>query len=228
MKRTGGLGWMPAWLSHGTQTCEEMFWRDLPLAGLVVYDVGAFHGILTLFFASHSSQVIAYEPNDRNHARLMENVRLNNLTNVQVRKLGVGSQRGSGILLYTSAMAGGGTLNPNTGATISQRIEITTLDCDIATNALPPPDLIKMDIEGWELEALEGARATIQQHHPALFLEMHGDTTGEKKRKVSAIVTFLQNAGYTDIVHVESRTAINSRNTAIAAEGHFYCLYTPR
>jgi FkbM family methyltransferase len=228
MKRTGGLGWMPAWLSHSTQTFEEMFWRDLPLDGLVVYDVGAFHGILTLFFASRSAQVIAYEPNEVNHARLLENTRLNKLTNVRVRKLGVGANPGSGILLYTSAMPGGGTLNPNTGATISQRVEITTLDCDIATNALPRPDLIKIDIEGWELEALEGARATIHQHHPALFLEMHGETMGEKKRKASAIVAFLRNAGYTHIVHVESDTAITSGNSAIAAEGHLFCRYTPK
>jgi FkbM family methyltransferase len=228
MQRKGGLGWMPACLSHSAQTREEMFWRHLPLDGLVVYDVGAFHGILTLFFASSGAQVIAYEPNDRNNARLIENMRLNKATNVQVRKLGVGSQPGSGILSYTSAMSGGGTLNPNTSAPISQRVEITTLDCDITTNALPPPDLIKIDIEGWELEALEGARAIIHQHHPALFLEMHGNTMGEKKRKASAIVKFLHDAGYTDIVHVESDTAITPLNTAIAAEGHLFCRYTPK
>src|SRR5665213_1576139 len=83
MKRRGGLGWTPAWLSRGARTKEEMFWRGLPLGGLVVYDVGAFHGILTLFFASRAAQVIAYEPNESNCARVIENIRLNHLTNVQ-------------------------------------------------------------------------------------------------------------------------------------------------
>src|SRR3984885_7478187 len=92
MKRKGGLGWTPAWLSRGAQTSEEtseeMFWRGQALGGLVIYDVGAFHGLLTMFFASQGAQVIAYEPNEANYARLIENIRLNHLTNVQLRKLG--------------------------------------------------------------------------------------------------------------------------------------------
>jgi FkbM family methyltransferase len=230
MKRRGGLGWAPAWLARGAQTSEEtseeMLWRGLPLGGQVVYDVGAFHGILTLFFASRAAQVIAYEPNEANHARLIENIRLNHLTNVRVRKLGVGSQPGSGTLHYAPQMAGGGTVDPNAIAPASQRVDITTLDGDIATAALPAPDLIKIDIEGWELEALEGARATIHAHHPALFLEMHGETMAEKKRKATEIVAFLRTAGYRDIVHVETGAAIEPGNEALAAEGHLHCRYT--
>lgn len=228
MRRKGGLGWMPAWLSQGARTSEELFWRSLPLCGLVIYDVGAYHGILTLSFALRGAQVIAYEPNEANQARLIENIRLNHLTNVQVRKLGVGSQPGSGTLQYAPQMAGGGSLDPKAVAPISQPVDLTTLDHDIADHALLPPDLIKIDIEGWELEALEGARATLDAYHPALFLEMHGETMGEKKRKAGEIIAFLRNAGYTDIRHVESGAAIRPGDEAQAAEGHLYCLYTPK
>jgi FkbM family methyltransferase len=224
MRRTGGLGWLPWFLPHGAQTKEEMFWRGLRLDGLVIYDVGAFHGILTLFFASRCSQVISYEPNEINHGRLIENIRLNNLTNVQVRKLGVGAQPGSGTLRYSPKMAGGGTLDPNAIAPVSQAVQFTTLDRDIAAFALPPPDLIKIDIEGWELEALQGARETLAAHHPALFLEMHGETMREKQRKASAIVAFLCDAGYTEIVHVETGATITLGDETVAAEGHLYCL----
>jgi hypothetical protein len=188
MRRKGGLGWIPAFLLRRAQTKEEIFWRELRLQGLVVYDVGAFHGILTLFFASGCSQVISYEPNEINHARLIENIRSNNLGNVQVP------------------------------------IQVTTLDRDIAEAALPAPDLIKIDIEGWELEALQGARETLAAHHPALFLEMHGETKREKRRKASAIVAFLCDAGYTDIRHVETGATIAPSDETVAAEGHLYCL----
>jgi hypothetical protein len=56
---------------------EETFWQGLSLEGQVVYYAGAFHGLLTLFFARRAGQVISYEPNSRNHARLQENLRLN-------------------------------------------------------------------------------------------------------------------------------------------------------
>jgi FkbM family methyltransferase len=224
MRRKGGLGWLPAFLARSTQTEEERFWRRLPLDGLVIYDVGAFQGILTMFFAARCKQVVSYEPNEVNYTRLIENIRLNNLTNVQVRKLGVGTQAGSGTLHYNPAMAGGGTLDPNATAPVAQHIQITTLDHDIAAATLPAPDLIKIDIEGRELEALRGARETLSVHHPALFLEMHGETMREKRRKASAIVAFLCDAGYTDIVHVETGAMITPGDETVAAEGHLYCL----
>ena len=224
MKRKGGLGWMPAWLSRGVQTREETFWRGLALDGLVIYDVGAFHGILTLFFAARGGRVIAYEPNEGNHARLIENIKLNGLTNVQVRKLGVGAALGSGTLHFSPEMAGGGTLRANGIATMSQPVEITTLDHDIAAASLPAPDLIKIDIEGWELEALEGARATLDAHHPALFLEMHGETMREKKSKASAIVAFLAARDTLTSCTLKPASAIAPGNETAAAEGHLYCV----
>ena len=54
MKRKGGLGWIPAMFSSGVITAEQQFWSGLNLTGMTVYDVGAFQGLLTLFFASRA------------------------------------------------------------------------------------------------------------------------------------------------------------------------------
>ena len=51
MRRKGGLGWLPPSVSSQSETKEHEFWKTLDLRGLVVYDIGCFHGILTLFFA---------------------------------------------------------------------------------------------------------------------------------------------------------------------------------
>ena len=231
MKRKGGLGWAPQSFSRQFETKEEAFWRSLDLGGLVIYDVGAFHGILTLFFASRAAQVISYEPNSMNQARLMENIGLNRLKNVVVRGLGVGARPDVGTLVFAPLMSGGGSLEQKTVeqlkrsnvAPVSQEIQITTLDQDIEQAGLPPPDFIKIDIEGWELEALRGGRRTLAAYKPALFLEMHGETIREKKRKVAEIVEFLGEAGYEHILHVETGTTITPANTVVAAEGHLYC-----
>lgn len=231
MKRKGGLGFLPSGLIGSSETQETVFWRSLDLRDKIVYDVGAFEGLLTLFFARQARQVISYEPNSRNYQRLVENVRLNDLRNVTVRKRGVGAEERKTTLVWNPAMPGGASAEPMIAGEIrnaaqpmrSEEIVITTLDQDIAETSLPAPDLLKIDIEGLELEALQGARHTLEQHAPALFLEMHGETMAEKRRKVAELVSFLTAAGYAAIVHVESRTPITQANSAHAAEGHLYC-----
>jgi hypothetical protein len=88
---------------------------------------------------------------------------------------------------------------------------------------LPAPDLIKIDIEGWELQALKGATRLLRQFGPALYLEMHGETLAEKKRKVAEIVGFLNETGYRVIEHVETGQRVTLGNCQIAIEGHLFC-----
>ena len=51
----------------------------------------------------------------------------------------------------------------------------TTLDsCIYGETRLRPPDIIKIDVEGAELEVLEGASRALAEFHPVVFLEIHG------------------------------------------------------
>jgi FkbM family methyltransferase len=230
MKRKGGLGWLPARLSGATETAEHRFWNDLDLRGLTVYDVGAFQGLLALHFARQAKQVICYEPNPTNRTRLMENLSLNHIQNVRVRDVGLGSKPQDLSLVYNPLMPGGGSVEPKTVEQLlhspagiqKEEIQVTTLDMELA-QGLPAPDFIKIDIEGWEIEALRGARDTITRYRPGLFLEMHGETWNEKKRKVAEIVACLNQFGYGDIRHIESGQPITAENADAAAEGHLYC-----
>jgi len=235
LKRKGGLGWVPQAFSRSIETAEIEFWKKLPLAGLTVYDVGSFEGLLALFFASRAERVICYEPNSRNHRRLLDNIELNGFTNVVVRKLGVGEAPQQVQLTWNPAMPGGASAESATAAhlqdTVSsaqvETIPVTTLDKDAEEHGLPAPDLIKIDIEGWELQALRGAGHLLRQFRPALFIEMHGETMAEKKRKVADIVQFLEEAGYPVIEHVETGQRVTRANCRIAVEGHLYCPRVP-
>jgi len=225
MKRKGGLGWLPI---RPKATAEHQFWEKLDLRGQIIYDIGAFQGLLTIFFANRGKHVVSYEPSSNNRARLMENLRLNDIANVTVRNVGLGSSRRSASLCFMPLMPGGASIEAHAIEGIQrfshavEEIPITTLDEDIRDNGLPAPDFIKIDIEGMESEALLGARQTLAEH-PALFLEMHGETINEKRRKVAEIVAILEEAGYRDITHVESSSRVTSSNTAVAVQGHLYC-----
>jgi FkbM family methyltransferase len=231
MKRKGGLAWLPEFISGSTRTPEQTFWVNLEFKGLTIYDIGAFHGLLTLFFARQGRQVISYEPNTSNHARLTENLRLNGVKNVLVRKVGVGSKSEVATMVASPTMLGGASVEPDTVAgllnsnrpVLSEQISIVTLDDDVREMSLPAPDFVKIDIEGEELAALVGARNTLLTHKPRLFLEMHGETMNLKRKNVAAIVAYLNELGYTDILHVESGTKIRGDNSGVAAEGHLYC-----
>ena len=231
MKRKGGIGWLPAALSGGAVNAEHQFWSGLDLSGMTVYDVGAFQGLLTLFFASRAKQVVCFEPNTQNNKRLMENLQLNGIKNVSVRKVGVGSLQESKTMVSSPLMPGGASVDGKMVAgileagdgTVTEQISIVTLDQEIPSAGLPAPDFIKIDIEGLEIEALRGAKATLALYKPILFLEMHGETIREKKAKAAAIVAFLWENNYRNIFHIESGSMITPENSDVTMQGHLYC-----
>jgi len=225
MKRKGGLGWIPAIFSTGMVTGEQQFWSALNLNDMTVYDIGAFQGLLTLFFASRAKVVVSFEPNTQSHKRLMENLMLNGIKNVEVRKVGIGSRRETRKLVGSPAKMGGASLDEKVAKEL-QRARVETLAEEIPQTGLPAPDFIKIDIEGWEIEALRGARNSLELYKPTLFLEMHGETIREKRRKVAEIVAFLWEIDYRRIRHIETGATITPENCSLAMEGHLFCQTT--
>jgi FkbM family methyltransferase len=231
MKRRGGFGWLPEVFFKSTHTPEEAFWMNLDLAKLTIYDIGAYCGVLTLFFSQHARRVVSYEPNSRNRARLRENLLLNGVTNVTVREVGVSACRGLVRMLASRHMMAGASIEQNIvaglkesgGGLVSEMVSVIPLDDDIREMALPNPDFIKIDVEGVELQALEGARNTLRAYQPDLFIELHGETMSLKRENAAAIVAFLNDRGYQNLYQVESGVAITAQNSFLAAQGHLYC-----
>ena len=214
--RRGGLGWLPF---ESTETPEALFWKTLDLRGKVVYDIGAFHGLLTMLFARQAKAVVAFEPNSRNRQRLLENIRLNSFSNVTVRPYGLSSEAMQAEMSFDSLVPGTASLD---GA-LAQGAEHETIELRVLDEeqGLPGPDFIKVDVEGFELQVLKGAGRTLERH-PDLFLEMHGADPADKRRRVEAIVHHLWERGYRNITHVESNTKITPENASTAAQGHLY------
>jgi FkbM family methyltransferase len=233
LRRRGGLGWVPALLSRGTNTEEHRFFASLDLRGKTVYDVGAFVGLFAMHCARSAMHVVCYEPMEDTRRRLQTNLDLNNFANVQIRPFGLGAEPATLEMAFDPLMPGGASVDAGiaggivAGVAASERrtIRITTLDQDAADAALPPPQLIKIDTEGFELQALRGGTNLLRTHRPDLYLEMHGETKAEKLDKVRGIVEFVTELGYSKILHIETGKSITQANAHDAAEGHLFCQY---
>ena len=151
-RRQGGLGFMPAFLGSGP-TKEEAFLESLDLSGQTVYDVGAFQGLVTLFFCRKAGQVISYEANPRNADRVRRNLELNQVSNCILRNVAVGEEEGSLKLTVDPLMPGAGSADAAISGQISDsskevetfEARVVALDQDRREQDLPPPDFVKVD-----------------------------------------------------------------------------------
>lgn len=232
LRRKGGLGFLPGFLSRSADlTAEVEFLASLSLSGKVVYDVGSFQGLMTMFFSRRARRVVAYEANAHNYARVKENLALNKIENVTVRNVAVGAEPGSLKLVWDPLMPGAGSADAGIGEQIRGseacheiEVPVVRLDDDMADQGLPAPDFVKIDIEGFELPALKGLRETLIRHKPALYLEMHGADREQKEANVAAIFAYLADLGYCTIRHVESGKELTRETSSLGREGHLYCV----
>jgi FkbM family methyltransferase len=149
--------------------------------GMTVYDVGANIGYITLMIAhttGRNGRVFAFEALPANVERIQKNVALNRLTNVTVVSAAVADKAASVTFLVHDSAGMGKTTDSGGDRNEQFRTEISvpglSLDEFVYQQGNPAPDAVKMDIEGGEVLALPGMRRILGEHHPVLFLEIHG------------------------------------------------------
>ena len=179
------------WLRH--PLTHELF----PLGALqrlvkpdsVVYDVGANIGLYARFMLQQFGArcVVCFEPMTENRAMLEDNIRAGDCARqVQIMPWALCDKEGEEDLQVDDMMSGSATLDRVTGGNaangrkqygmeaLTEKVSVARLDQLVASHHLPPPNVIKVDIEGAEGLMLEGARETLRQHQPDLLIELHG------------------------------------------------------
>ena len=162
---------------------QEAMVRHLP-RGAVFYDIGANLGFFSLLGAHMTGltegRVYAFEAAPDNAEAIRANARLNQIGNVEVIAKAVAAHSGRGRLQVVddqswSKLAEYGE-HPYTERVIE--VELVAIDDLVAGGVLPPPAMVKIDVEGAEIAVLEGMRDTIERHRPAIVCELH-DTHAE-------------------------------------------------
>lgn len=145
---------------YPNQELIEIMRAFIPARGVII-DAGAHIGTFTIALTSSLNKVIAFEPAPATFALLERNLR--SRVGVDVRNKGLGSQDDYAHVQERNASnAGAQTLLP--GGTIP----IVRLDDELVW-----ADALKIDVEGMELEILEGASRLIQEARPVILFEVN-------------------------------------------------------
>jgi len=171
---------------------------ELIKPGMTNYDVGANIGYVTLMLAKHTGaqgKVYAFEALPDNVERLRRNVELNGF-NDRVNIYSGAVAAGAGEVKFLVHISGGmGKAAGSAGRDEQYLREITvpcvSLDIFVYEQGNPPPQAVKMDIEGGEVMALPGMRRVLAEARPLMLMELHGPESAR------AAWESLTSAGYT-------------------------------
>lgn len=170
--------WKPGW--KGTQAGELFDWARLHVSeGDVVWDLGANQGLFSVAAAERSGvdgTVIAFEPDLKMQIVLNRTLQRNRLMDrVKVLPLAVGGRDGVSEFAIAATDRALNHLvssegNPRTGG-VRKSVMVPTFTMDRLLDDLPKPDLVKIDIEGAELDAFRGADRMLGETRPLFILE---------------------------------------------------------
>jgi len=154
----------------------------------VFYDIGAhvgFYTVLASELVGERGRVLAFEPDLRNLAYLRKHLQINSISNVEVIGKAVSDKEGKALFekgddSYTGGLSEKGTIP----------VDTISLDGLLQDETVPPPDFLRINVEGAELQVLVGARQTISRHNPRILLAIHGPELR------SACLEFLNTMGY--------------------------------
>lgn len=165
--------------------------------GTAAIDVGAHSGYFTLCLSdavARDGKVLAFEASPLIFKELLENIELNQLTNVEANNRAV-SDRTELIDFYLAP-----TWKSEISSMRSAEGTKTTIEAVALDNVIPdtrPVSFVKIDVEGAEMKVLEGMRGIIQRDKPVMVIEISDRWLKELGSSSRAVFDFLHDFGYT-------------------------------
>ena len=190
-------------LAGNFETAEMAFVLRFLQPGMTVLDLGAHHGLYTLLASKcvrSSGRVFAFEPSPRERKALRLHVVINRCWNVRIQEAALGNENTEANLFVVQGdQTGCNSLRPPVvhSRTAPVRVRIVRLDDWLAEQKLGRVDFIKLDVEGGELPALQGAVKLLDKHpRPVILAEVQDIRTGPWGYRAKDILNHLAEKKY--------------------------------
>ena len=170
--------------------------------GMVFVDLGANEGFFSVVasrLVGTTGKVLAIEPQTRLGPVIRRNLELNNATNVTLAQVAVSAEAGvAEFNLAPDTNSGSSGLTRATRyANPTQAVRTLTLDACLQEHNLSKVDVMKIDIEGYEYEAVLGAKELFRsQMVRRVLIEIHENLLSARGRSPQDITDFLLSCGY--------------------------------
>ncbi len=194
-------------LKHGIfewaliQWCSQFLGKDK-----VFVDIGAHMGTYSMYLSSYCKKVYAFEAQIDTFTNLCRGIKENNKLNIITHHTALGNKEDSGKLMKLSQVSpdgGGSTMMGNEGkdenilssvgsdVIYTHEVRVTTLDEYDIDNI----GFLKLDVEGWELNVIQGATETLQRNnYPPFIFEVWPDKWYEEKK--NKLLEYVKSLGY--------------------------------
>lgn len=179
----------------------------------VCLDIGANIGNHALYYSKLFSQVIAFEPNPIVYKLLQASILRNRITNIRLCTVGLGPiKEKKNLSIYDENLGKSSLVHETDDGHAEFDIEI---EIDVGDDLIKEINIgqsrisfIKIDVEGFEADALKGLRSTILKHHPVICIELNFLSD---KEAATAAINVLNTLGYKDFYVLERAHPFNSR-----------------
>lgn len=184
-------------ISSGWENVSLSLWTQLAKDAEVIFDIGANTGIYSLIAKSvnKEAKVYAFEPIKRVFDKLQHNAGMNDF-DIVCSDHAASNKNGTAIVYDTltehiySVTINKNLNNPDVKV-VPTEIKTIRLDTFIEQESLKKVDLIKLDVETFEGEVLEGLGTYLQKYEPTLLVEILNDEVGQKVQNLVNELSYL-------------------------------------
>lgn len=178
------------WVNKGTRQDDENLLKNYCTDSDVVLDIGANIGSVSLSLASYAKEIYAFEPHPKIYKYLENNITLNKASNIYPFNIGLGETEGT---LYFSDKSDDSQNCIKTKG--DNEIIIRTLDKLLENGSIAPPQIIKIDVEGYEAHVLSGAKKTCESAR-VLYAECIDESLEKYGASEEKLVNIIKSYGF--------------------------------